>query len=227
MLFLGISGLMMVGVMVGAGTAININRYKDANIALTNYLQSQYDKTINVQNDRDNTFACVGGAISQVSSGMSAQPRGASPCTVIGRYIALSNDGTSLTSRPVYAGADGALATDDITALKNSNLFLSDVVSPPEPYTLEWNTRLVAPKTETALTNLRILIVRSPSSGTIKTFIGDNLADPAAFLTDAARQETLLCVDQTGLALIPRMGSVIVKDAANTSGVRAAAEGVC
>lgn len=223
MLFLAISGLLIVGVIAGAGVSINVNRYKDATTSLDAYLQGQYDKTINVQNDRNNQLGCAAGAITENGN----QARGTSSCMVIGRFISVSNNGTTLESQPVYAAADGSKFNDDLTALSNSALFLSSGAEAPESYTLEWGTKLVTPKTNAPLESTRLLIVRSPSSGAIRTFVADGLTNPADFLKDQYRQDILYCVDQSGLTTIPRRGSLIVKDATNGSGVKMATEGTC
>ncbi len=224
MLFLAISGLMIVGVIAGAGVSINVNRYKDSTTSLDAYLQGQYDKTINVQNDRNNQLGCAGGVITENGN----QARGTSTCMVIGRFISVMNDGTTLESQPVYAGTDGSKSGDDLTALVNSSLFLSSGAESPEAYTLEWGTKLVVPLSNTPLQSMRLLIVRSPSSGAIRTFVAtDGTTDPAKFLKDQYRQDALFCVDQSGLAAIPRRGSLVVKDATNSSGVKPATEGSC
>lgn len=223
MLFLAISGLLIVGVIAGAGVSINVNRYKDATTSLDAYLQGQYDKTINVQNDRNNQLGCAGGVITESGN----QARGTSTCMVIGRFISVINTGTTLESQPVYAATDGSKANDDLTALINSGLFLSNGAETPESYTLEWGTKLVTPKTNSPLEATKLLIVRSPSSGAIRTFAAEGLTNPVDFLKDQYRQDAFYCVDQSGLATIPRRGSLIVKDATNSSGVKMAAEGSC
>ena len=127
----------------------------------------------------------------------------------------------------MYAAADGSKFDDDLTALANSGLFLSSGAEVSESYTLEWGTKLVAPKTNTPVESTKLLIVRSPSSGAIRTFVGEGLTKPAEFLKDQYRQDALFCVDQSGLTTIPRRGSLIVKDATNSSGVKIASEGTC
>lgn len=224
MLFLAISGLLIVGVIAGAGVSINVNRYKDATTSLDSYLQGQYDRTTNVQNDRNNQLGCSAGVITESGN----QARGTSTCTVIGRFISVTNDGTALQSQPVYAGTDGSKSNDDLTALVNSSLFLSNGAESPESYTLEWGTKLVVPLSNTPLQAMKLLIVRSPSSGTIRTFVAtDGTTDPAQFLKDQYRQDALFCIDQSGLAAIPRRGSFVIKDATNSSGVKMATEGTC
>jgi len=223
MLFLAISGLMIVGVIAGAGVSINVNRYKDSTTSLDAYLQGQYDKAINVQNDRNNQLGCAAGAITDNGN----EARGTSACMIIGRFISVTNGGTTLESQTVYAAKDGSQSNNDLAALTNSSLFLSSGAEAPESYTLEWGTKLVTPKFNTPLESMKLLIVRSPSSGTIRTFVADGLSNPVEFLKDQYRQDALFCVDQSGLAAIPRRGSLVVKDASNSSGVKMATEGTC
>lgn len=225
MLFLAISGLLAVGVLASATSAINQQRYHDATTSFTSYIQSAYDNVVNVQNDRTNDYACSQAAGVVATTGNSAEARGASKdCTIIGLYLS-SSDGITVNAQTVYATADGSSASNDLAALQASNLVVSSIASQPS-YTLGWGTSLVAPKTTTAM-GFRLLIARSPSSGTIRTYVSTIASGTMTdLLTDANRQDVTMCVDPKGLAANV-YGTLIQKDASGTSSIKQVASGTC
>ncbi len=236
MLFLAISGLLAVGVMAGAGAAINVQRYKDATNSLLSYFQGEYDQVANVQDNR------VGGSNSMssvacTSSGFTTKDGpvtiGSSlSCFIIGRLITVSNNGTSIQAQSVFASKQGT-GNDDIQALASSGLFIDAAQSGevPDIYSPEWSTRLVNTTGSTSLDNWRLLILRSPTSGTIRTFTS---TDPNQSLTDmvtgnggATRQDMVVCLDPAGLVSQQPSGVRIVKDAASVSAIKFTNPGDC
>ena len=222
MLFLAISGLLVVGILGGTGYAINIQRYGDAVNSLQNYFQGEFGIVANAQNDRDNFLTCSSGALSSDGGGL---PRGTTDCLIIGQLVTVAGDGKSLQSQTVYAGADGSDQTNDIDALQHSSLFVSDVVQPPSDYALEWGTALALPG-GTIPSGYQLLIVRSPSSGTIRTFTAEKDVSLQGMVADSARLDRIFCVDSQGLIAFGNRGVKILKDAANASAVKVA-EGGC
>lgn len=223
MLFLAISGLLVVGILGGAGYAINVQRYKDSVNSLQSYVEGEYDRTMNTQNDRSNSLGCSAGTLTEGGSGM---PRGTTDCLIVGRLLTVSDDGKSFTSQTVYAAADGSQQSDDISSLKASTLFVSDVAEQATTYTLEWGTAMTLPNSGTTPAGYKLLIVRSPSSGTIRTFSADGMTTIDDMITDTARTDVTLCVDPQGLSLSNKRALRVLKDAANASAVKLV-EGAC
>lgn len=225
MLFLAISGLLAVGVLASATSAINQQRYHDATTSFTSYIQSAYDNVVNVQNDRTDNFFCSQATGAVPSGGINpSQSRGTSTCTIVGVYL-YSTDGQTIIAQDVYATTDGPGAPNDLAALQASNLVVSSISSQPS-YTLGWGTALVAPTTTTAM-GFRLLIARSPSSGTIRTYVSTIASGTMTdLLTDADRQDVTMCVDPKGLAA-KVYGTLIQKDASGTSSIKQVASGTC
>lgn len=224
MLFLAISGLLVVGILAGAGTAINVQRYKDSTNSFLSYVQGEFDKAQNVQNNRSTALACD--PAGSISEGNTQPVLGTSPCVIVGRLLTLSSTGKTVTSRPVYASADGSSQQTDIEALVSAKLFTSDAAEQPSTYTPEWDTMITKPKATTP-DQWRILIARSPSSGTIRTFV-DTTSDPvASMVKDINRTELTTCVDPQGLLTFERRGIVLLKDASGSASVKDAAGGAC
>ena len=226
MLFLAISAALATVILVSAGAAINIQRYRDATNSLVNFLQGEYNNAINVQNNRSDALSCSSSGIVNTGPG---EAKGTSSCTVVGRFLKVSSDAKTITSSTVYSSADGSQAQNDKAALIASNLFISNLDTDLS-YQLEWETRLVkAPPANAVFSPLNILIVRSPSSGAIRTYIGTGASDTPSSLVgvSATQTDTELCVDPSGLFTGPRGGALIVKNAANSSAVIPIEAGQC
>ena len=119
MLFLGITGLLIMGVLVGAGTSINIQRYRDSVSSLQSVLQQQFSDVINVSNDSAGDRACYGDS--------SIRARGQSDCVILGKFITTA-DGRQLAIKSVigYIPPAGlSVTTDDINALQQYSAQIS------------------------------------------------------------------------------------------------------
>lgn len=221
-LYLAVTGLLAVGVLAGATTAINQQRYKDATNSFVDYLQSGYDQTINVQNDRPVEKTCDGASQITDSPNPAAEVRGATECFMIGQLIS-TDDGRAFTMTVVYGSQDGSKKTNDTDALTASNLFLGTTSS---TYTLEWDTKIVQPGTTTPILPTSILIVRSPSSGVVRTYIGAKALTLSALVTaGAVSSNKFFCVDPSGWTGATRDGAVLRPDTTNSSGVKLAGPG--
>lgn len=212
MLFFAITGLLIMGILVGTGTSINVQRYRDSVTSLQSYLQLQYSNVANVSNDTT-TNTC---------NSSDSTPRGQSGCVILGKYTTISSDGATINTQDVL-GSDISDSTDvsnDLSALKVSSIKVSLVDS--ETYELEWGSSVQYPGSGSAAT-LYMLILRSPSSGVIRTFISKTLpqdSDPSNLLVDAAlSQSARLCVNSNGLLTGTTMAVQIDSNSTSASGV--------
>jgi type II secretory pathway pseudopilin PulG len=222
MLFLAITGVLVATMLVGIGTSINIQRYRDSVSSFKSFLQSQYSDITNVQNDRDDNWKCD--ATAQTTQTGTVQSRGQSNCVVIGRYIWISG-GTTVTT--VNAYQTGTANGSDIAALSGGyTLGLSTINQQTDE--LEWGTAIAWPtagsgaQTPTTPRSIAILIVRSPESGSVYTFTADN-PPPVESVTDAtlksmlvvgtgampSQQQRTICLDSQGLVLNANMAVFI------------------
>jgi len=223
MLFLGVTGLLVVGVLVGSGVAIGQQRYRDSVNSLKSYLQQQYSEVANVINGRPGTWACdtAGGVSDSVAGG--GQPRGTSDCVVLGRYVTIDDTGTKLTASNVtgYRTPGAANANSDLAEL-TTNYKLG--VSPIDQDISEvnWGAQVVKPKTTSPMP-FSILIVRSPLSGSILTFSREGIPANVSNLLTAANMSANrdLCVNaDAGTFVGKRMEVQIAAYAANQSGIQ-------
>lgn len=196
MLFLGVTGMLTIGLLVGAGISIGQQRYRDSVNSLKSFLQDQYANTTNVVNARDATWACDSLAgVSENAAG--GQARGTSDCVLLGRLVTIDDTGTKLTASNVvgYRTTTAPGAANDLLELQtNYKLGVSPIDQ--DASQVSWGAQIVKPKTTTPAP-LSILIIRSPLSGSTLTFTADG---PVANLTDIMTTDNLkttrdLCVN--------------------------------
>lgn len=233
MLFLAITGLMMIGMLVGVGGSINRQRYEDAVYSFQDFLQGQYNLVDNVRNNHPSNYICSGGAIvdSAVPGG---EARGTSEdCTVVGRLITTS-DGQNFTSEPVFATSSIFDTTgSDATLLDSLQMTAgpTDSRADTDTYTLAWNTTLYTDRANPAASrDAQLLIFRMPTSGIIRTFFRDSTTGPLNdFWNIAQPDEIALCVAPEGLVKSNPQGIRVLADATNASSVQRipAGDGTC
>lgn len=184
MLFLAITGLLIAGMVVGVGSSIAIQRYRDSVTTLKAFLQTQYSEINNVSNTRDNTWSCDTATATTSQSGTgSAEAVGQSDCVVLGRYIEIRGDTQSVG---VVTGFDNPTPNTgtDVNILK-TGYTLGVSTTEQSISTMEWGTEITWPISGTGSTAtesvggttpraIGILIIRSPDSGLVYTFTIDN-----------------------------------------------------
>jgi len=228
MLVLAISGILVAGLLFGVGNSINAQRYRDSVTSFKSFLQEQYAKLDSVQNGRANTVACSGSAQTS-DGGVGAVPRGQSDCVLLGRYIVI-NGNTLTTSTVLGSGTVPADATDELAAIKSGYNLGIDKTSIAND-TIEWGARLSWPldgsvpeaaNATDAGRGLRLLLVRSPLSGTTFTFTVNGTTAPSvisstsmkSMMTSTTQTARVLCVAPNGFA-VPERLSVTIAGFAN------------
>lgn len=231
MLFLAVSGALMVAILIGAGASINQERYRDSVNSLKSYIQDQYSNTTNSINSRTGNESCSAGAV--VNSG-TAQYRGTSECLMVGRLIKVDASGIKLTSADVLAYPnpvmDDSLATDLLDLRTNYTLARSTIGR--DTYELPWDAQVVKHDNPDANMPFTILIVRMPRSGAITTFTSASSSISPNGIVTVANNTTplLLCVGGESSSFTgDRLGVRIGARASNQGAVQVplGSEGVC
>ncbi len=237
MLFLGISGALIVAFIGGAAASINIQRYRDATETLKSVLQQQYADLTSVQNSRDDSWSC-GATAAPSKSGPTSEYRGQSECTLLGKYVRIEDDAISIYKVIGFEKPGGDL--NDIESLKN-NYTLNVSKDEVETSDLEWDTQIGFPTrfNDSSVTDpgsnrkVGLLIIRSPDSGLIYTFNneGGDVPDDAEINGTALSEmliagdsipgqgKVLLCVNPNGLLATSDRGILINKFATGSSAV--------
>jgi Tfp pilus assembly protein FimT len=231
MLFLAITGLLVMGILVGSGAAITQQRYRDSVNSLKSFIQDQYSDVTNVTNSRNNQWQCDAGGNVTEASGADAQARGTSNCVLLGRYITVNDNGTMLSGANVigYRAAGAETATSDVVELQeNYTLQISPLDQ--EEQEVRWGSQVVQPESSTPL-NFSMLVLRSPLSGSIITFAATGIQAPEALLmTENVSTQHDLCVDAdlnllAGQRLAVRVAAYATNQAAIS--IPPESEGVC
>lgn len=223
MLFLGITALLVVGVLVGTGNSINIQRYHDSVSSLQSILQQQYSEVSNVSNGNPGNLECNG----------ITKARGQSDCAILGRFITTIKDGCfgidnycKLSIKMVlgFAPSTSTSTLNDVDIFRSPQGYgvkATDDMS--DTYDLEWGSSIV--DTHNAASVFSLLILRSPTSGTLRTFI-----DPATVVADGDIQSLLtldaltkneinVCVSPNGLFTGSRSAVIVKPNNSDASGV--------
>ncbi|MDB5179925.1 MAG: hypothetical protein JWN12_557 [Candidatus Saccharibacteria bacterium] len=238
MLVLAVTGVLIATLLVGTGSSINAQRYKDSVTTLTATLQAQYSQVNNVTNVRDTNGTCGSTAI-PVDNASGVAP-GQSDCVLMGRYVSIVNDTINAASILGYKKS-GITATNDITDI-TTNYQLGISTSSVTTTTLEWGASIAWPKNggeddaPAAVSPtppqraISILIVRSPISGTSYTFTSDTVYDintitsanltammVANTATVPGQMQRYLCVDPSPgstIVTVPEKLSVVIDQSA-------------
>lgn len=233
-LVLAITGVLIAGLLVGIGSSISTQRYKDAVSSLKTELQSQYSQVNNVTNTRDASWQC-GASATPVQGGTGMTP-GQSDCVILGRYVAI--DGARMTTATIigYKVANTVGVNDIETIKANYTLGISkDTIADSA---LEWGAEIAWPaegegrQTPRTPRALSILIVRSPTSNTTYTFTSDavtatgsvNSQSLKAIMvanvnTAPGQKQRYVCIEpdggNVGPASVPEKLSIYIAKAAN------------
>lgn len=224
MLFLAITGLLVVTLLTGWTISVNTQSYKDSVRSLSTTLQGQYNNAVQVTNDRDANWTCAGsGGSTTVAVGFGAA-RGQSNCVIMGRYIYINNG--NITSNSIIglqdAGSPIIATSTDIDSIKNygptkiPNDMLADVAQD-----VPWSAKLYFPGNPTTNAKLAIVIVRSPKTGTVYTFTKANADSPSVqdVLTSGTQDVVTLCVDAEAAVASETLGVMIDASASSQNAV--------
>lgn len=202
-LFLAISGVLIIALIVGAGASLNAQRYKDSVETFKNLLQSQYADLASVQNGRDNSWTCDSSA--NISTGGDVR-RGQSECLLLGKYMRI--EGGDITIYTVLGRETTTLINpaDDLDVLLNGYA-LNASTTQIEEKEMEWGTEIAWPATGTGSRSpqtprqIGLLFIRSPHTGQVYTFSSDVI--PAKTAVNQSTFTQLL----VGGASIPGQGN--------------------
>lgn len=135
-LFLGVSTLLMVGLLSGITAAVNRQRFTDSVQSTQAFLQKQFSETINVVNNRPANPG-IGGNCDETG----APGTGASSCIIIGRALYFEAGKDTATSYPVISQdpsvADLESSSDEWTDISGLEPRIENNIN-AETYSLPW-----------------------------------------------------------------------------------------
>ena len=245
LIVLTISSLLAIGIITGLTSVINRQRYSESVSNLTAWVQQQYIATTRVSNPERTEgtwYSCDTNAVAQSTTSVNAdtKPRGQSDCKIIGRVINLNVGGSNGTRTEAayvmaYRSNDDTapLPEGDMAALKAYKLRLYNGTNAfKETYELPWGAAIREMGGSPVARNGAIIILQSPVSGSVLTFISDTSVTSTTqienLLVAANLKSLTLCVDPNGLVVVgavPRNGVVIHQSAAGPNGVERIEDG--
>lgn len=164
-LFLAVSSGLTAMLLIGVGTAIQRQQYRESVQSYASFLRGQYGRVINVENDRPHVESCP------IPVAVDAA-RGQSDCVILGRYIeSTDSDGRQYSARPVYGLFDSVAST-----------WQYGLGSPDTDYTVEWSAKTRFHDQLDGATNIAVLMYRHPDMGNLvvhtdKTKHNPNIGD--------------------------------------------------
>ncbi len=203
-LFLGVTGALFAGLMVGVNTNINTQRYKESAMSVKVFFEKQFSDTTYPRNARDNNWSCTreAGVVRDAVGGIA---RGTSGCVVLGRYVTVTNDGATLRAGDVI-GIEPSTRTDDAIGDLAALLAYTPRVSPVDNEAEEVAWRSTLRTHEHVPATMSFIVVRSPESGTVRTFIvNESLPEQlnTVLTDDHMKTPTVLCVVPSGFVAVP------------------------
>lgn len=221
LLVVSISGALITTLLIGAGGAINQQRYKDSVNTLKSYIQTQYDQVANTSNERTGTEGCYAAATVTTAG---PQTPGTSDCVLVGRYITIGANGKDLSVTSVLAyrapGVVPVSGASDITDL--STYKLGTIAASKQTDSLAWNASVVKKGTTTPQ-GFSMFIVRAPLSGSIMTFTSDSvIGDINTLVTTPGASTTTrnLCINPANPTLSARLAVQVPAGAANQGAIQ-------
>ncbi len=204
-LFLAITGILFAALMAGVGTNIARQNYVEGVRSFKALLQDQFAEAMNARQEDGNPAACDA-ATGRVETGGAARAerRGSSGCVILGRIVEVTNNGAAVRVASV-TGLDTALASaglGDIAALNAAEPAIADING--QTIDLDGGITLRAPVSGGAsrYSTAAVLFVRSPVSGSMRTFVADSV--PTALkdmITQGNQRELTNCFD--GAVAVP------------------------
>ncbi len=237
MLFLSVTGLMVMAILIGSNSSINFQRYKDSVNSLQALLQQQYSDVSNTINNHDGTWECTGATSPVQPPGLTNSVRGQSNCVILGRIIT-SSDGENITINDVvgYMPTTSTSALNEIEIFRKLNPGKSDgygaYVSKTntQDFSSDWNTFIL---NSNGNKTFSIMILRSPNTGEIHTFFKNEYVDvddlASVMVNNITETEpNRLCVDPNGLLIIGSNISAvtIMPDASGPNDIETSSEDI-
>lgn len=200
MIFLAISGLMLVGAIVGVTSNINNTRFNDGVRSTTSFVQGQYNEVSSGRNMRPDTAGCIGG---QPSVAGPSEPAGMTDCVILGRFLYFSGD--TVTSKYIVANGIllGHTTGTDTNVLNQLNPRVATDAIYQQQFPIPWSIGINKMTRDNAATGAQVnslFIVRSPVSGKILVYAANSGAQPSQadvesfFNTSALNRSVYICL---------------------------------
>lgn len=243
-LFLAVSGLLMMGILGGAMSGINQQRYRDATTTLQSQMHQLYIDTLNVHSLSVNQdLECI-----EPSGSAASGIRGRTGCLLLGRFMQIDTGGNyevyNVVSTQVQSiGTVAGCAAEDARGIDVfAGCGLQVDAANVESGSVGWGATLSWPREGGgsrphpdsdpnrlgAERELALLVLRSPNTGHVYTFTGDRAEEQPstnylqALIRNGREGEyhgtthRVVCVDPTGMTIAEPMAILIRQNATSS-----------
>lgn len=234
MLVLGITGLMIVGMISATTTSIASQRYNDSLRSFAEYMRSIYSEVISPQSIADNDLTQIGNS---------------TDTAILGKVIVFGvGDGSKVYSATLTGTANISKKTNQsfieelASASTNVGVFCGDINRPSsvQSYTLLWQAKLAQANNVPVGAHYKddfkgtMIIARTPTSATVHTIFTPNetydldsdcVAEGSRFSQDLRTNSSIYSINETvGICVVSDNSAVhrevrIAADGRNTSAV--------
>jgi type II secretory pathway pseudopilin PulG len=204
MIFLGVSGLLLAGLLAGTTVTIQRQRYSDSVNTTQSFIQQQYSEALNVVNAREGTEACSASNVVVPAAGSPELP-GTSDCLVLGRAIDVSAGTGKAIAYHVVGRASSTAENPDLTDDQLLQQYRPTLVKnvAADEFDVPWGAKIIAMRQVGAGAVNRLLMLRSPRSGAIYTYAYDSLSgqsDATSGVSIANRSSTVsICIQSADI----------------------------
>lgn len=239
MLFLAVTGLMVVAMIAGTSISIQTQRYHDSVRSFKSLVQGQYAEIVSTENNRSTSTVCGESGPTPVESTEGHSVVGQSSCEIVGRYMLVDQGEVSIYSviaqRNEHGGPSDSNTSDDIQLMRDDRYIRFGIDSSfIETSSLEWGAEIAWPsagaeaRTPKMPRAISLLFIRSPDSGQIYTFSSNDIPDEKPdgqfirdMIADDGRSDVTICIDSAGLLSNNSMFIYIDGHASSSSSVEA------
>lgn len=191
MLFLGITGLLVLIIFTGSGMLARQTRFSDSVYSLQSFVQRQYDEVVNGVNLSENAPLCAGGST----------VAGARNCLLVGKLIQFGAESGDLSIVRSSSIVTRVTDINDSTVPEGGTIYqkiaaLNPETVSPTDYEINWGARFSGGKAKSGATINAVAFVRNPYSSQIYTYLYNhgplNLHDA---LGSTPAQEGSICIN--------------------------------
>jgi type II secretory pathway pseudopilin PulG len=205
LMFLAVSGLLLMGMLATLNGSINNSRFNDAVNSTTSFLQSQYGEVTTGRNSRLTTLGCVNGVVNATPS-----TAGMTNCVIMGRLLAFSVGNSSITSSYIVGKDNTAVSSGDTAAVVAATPVIA-AGNTDETYSIPWSTQINTMKSNGVDVNY-LAIIRSPVSERVLLYSFQGAANLTSLTNLLIKDSNLnqpvdVCLRDSGI-ILGRVGYV-------------------
>ncbi|MCA9335106.1 type II secretion system protein [Candidatus Saccharibacteria bacterium] len=193
MLFLAVSGVLFAALMLGIGSNVNQQRYRNDVADFKSLLQNQYAEVLTPQNIRSSDTTCDSStSVPKPTDAPGADDRGATECVILGRSIQIKN-GTEVTVANVVGREDENILRSIRDRGQDTTVFSSyhPQISSIDKSRSDLSATLK--RFDRTVLDVTVLVLRSPVNGLVKVYWSNGVVVPAAVLSAPSASKFEAC----------------------------------